>query len=257
MKNRVLLVLSFVVCAGNSCEMAAYSRTTQPWSKAGVKVVGAMVGMVAGGLTKLITAYPPKNAFVGVRAEHVVVHNHVRLHSLSAHWSTRIATVVGLLAAGITWKVLSLYTARGYARAAENIMSGEKCSQPEVLELVQRSAGDAQVLSAAVVSYFAAQKNELYKAVSALEELSNQLSLAHHYFAVAKKRSSDADVDLMTGYQEILEAQLTVIKGASLLIKARPEFERQSNAELQELGVYAQFATASAIREAGHTSHTN
>lgn len=256
MKKAALLTLTLAVCAGNSTSMEAYSRTTTPWSKTSVALSSAAVGAV----TWLVTYFSMRTAgdvalvntgrwFTSVTKIHVP--------AMPVVASSVVASIMAAVATGVCSHCFSSYTAQGYAHAAEMIMSGEKCSQPEVLELVQKSCGDAQELADSVVHYFAAQKNELAEAVDALESLFNQLSLANHYFDVAKKGMDDANADLMVGMQDILAAQCLVIKDASMAIKAKPTYEAQCNAALQERSVSAQFATANAIREAGYASRVN
>ncbi len=256
MKKIALLGVCLMVCAGSESSVFAYSRTKEPISPTCAVVGTAAIGAGVWGLMKLIVA-DMSGVSMGAQTHGFLVALHTKFNPMSDKWSAIVATGVAITAGYLGWKGFSSYTAAGYARAAEDIMSGNKCSQPEVLELVQKSAGNAQVLADSVVSYFAAQKNEKVKAVAALEELFNQLSLANHYFDVAKKDSKCADIDLMIGYQEIIEAYLTVIRAASLVIKAYPDYQRQCDAETQELAVYAQFATANAIHAAGNASRVN
>jgi hypothetical protein len=257
MKKTVLCIGTCVLCVVAQPGARAHSRATIPWSQVEVATAGSVVGLATGFLTKLIVSNPPDSISIGVGGNGFLAFLRTRLSPLSDKWSMVVASVVGLVAAGITWKCLSSRTARGYAHAAQDILSGEKCSQPEVLDFVQRCAGSAQVLSDVVVNYFAAQKNELVKAANALEELSEQLSLARYYFVVAQKGCSGSAADLFLGFQEIIEQQLEVIKEASLIIKAFPDFARQSTAEIQEMSMHAQFATANAIQSAAYASHVN
>jgi hypothetical protein len=256
MKKIVFLSLGLLVCAGSESSMSAYSRTKEPISQTCAVLGTTAIGAGVWGLTKLFAANAA-GVGMGVGSHGLHVGFMSFFHPMSDNWSTVIATGAALLGAYIGWKSLSSYTADGYARCAREIMSGDTCSQPEVYDLVQQAQGDAQKLADNVVTLFAAQKNEHVKAVNALEELFNQLSLASHYFDVAKKDSNCRDTDLMEGLQEIIGSHLAVIRGASLIIKAFPDFERQSNAELQEMSVQAQYATASAIRSAGYASHAN
>ena len=251
MKKLALLGLGLVACVGIQSSALSYSRTKEPISQACATLGTAAIGAGTWFLTKVATANPTA-ASVTVGSPRVHVSVGAVLNPLSDGWSMVVATLAACGVGYLGWRWLSSYTAQGYAQAAENIMSGTKCSQPEVLELVQKSAGNADALLELVINHFAAQKNERVKAVSAMEELSNQLSLANHYFDVAKKDFDDEDADLAVAFQEIIEGHLTVLKAASLLVKSHPDYERQSNAETQELAVYAQLATANAIRQAGY-----
>lgn len=244
MNKIALLTVGLMVGVASQQEAVAYSRTTTPWSKTRVALTSAATTAPVGFVALIISGFIVDEVAQVKRPA-------------GEYWFYGLASLLTAPVAWFIWKGFSSYTAQGYSRAAQDIMSGNKCSQPEVFDLVQKSGGDAQIAADLVANYYAAQKNELVKAVNALEELSNQLSLAHHYFDVAKKDVNDADADLMTGMQEIIESYLTVIKAASLNLKSRSDFERQNNAETQELKVYAQLATARAIREAAYASRVN
>lgn len=247
MKKRLVISLIVALFATCSHQMSAYSRTKRPESQTTVVLGSAGIGAATWVVTKFLFSNP---AWVGtmVGSHGINVGIGTMLNPLSGKWPTIAASVVACAATWVGWNALSSYTASGYFEGAQKILSGEKCSEPEVLELVKMGAGDSEMTAHSVIDYFSARKNELAKSVNALESLFNQLSLANYYLEVAQRGFDEIQADLAEGFRENIAGLIVVIKNTSMLIKAREGYERQYQDELKESEIGAQYATARAIR---------
>lgn len=250
MKTNLVCVLSISVLLSFAQGLQAKSWINPPISDSDAAVGTAAIGVTTFVAAKVICSMD-KIVGMNLSKGNVGFSGNFLVRAFSGKTSTLVATITAGIASYCSWWVLSKYRAEGYLNAGNDILSGECCGNKGLLEIIKFNCHDSQVAANMTIDLFSARKNELAKAVIALEKLFEELSLADYYLEVAMRGLDDFNLELATSSREIIAATIKNLKAVSLIIKSSENYSKQYEDELKEMRIQAQYATARAIRAAG------
>jgi len=185
----------------------------------------------------------------------------------SVKFSAVLATIAAVPGTWLGWKLFSSWTARGYRKRAEKIIFadvrdknryGRPTDQAKFLQTIKDGFQLApDVTSKRVVQLFGAQRNELAKAVFALESLQDEILQAQDFLYCSARGYGSENSREVNELMDYVGSLLKVIEEVSQRIKTQPNYQAQYENELNERKIIAERENAAAMRAVAMSNYLN
>ena len=258
MKKIIISTLCVSFLVGSAHTTPARSRVKTPISERVAALGGGGIGALSGlGTYLLLKSDAVKVVGFSIPVGWDQGHFGFAFKALSKTKSVIGATLAGLAAGGLGWKILSRYTAESYFASALKIQNGEECSEPEVLDIVKNNIDNIPSVEEETVYFFAAQENEQMEAVEALVTLSEELSMASYYIDCAVLKLEESTKEFALDIQKEIKDMIKAIKATSLAIKSSESYKYQYSNILEQRRIDAENKKSDAMIRAANIKATS